>query len=85
VVFKLVMNLFATLVLLMYMRTLERFADIASSGGEVSALRDPSPLLHAVLALVLLLVATTLGVLKPRGLTPYGRRAYKVARGPSSP
>jgi hypothetical protein len=75
VVFKLVINLFATLVLLMYMRTLEHFADIAASRGELSALRDPSPLLHAVLALVLLLVATTLGVLKPRGLTPYGRRA----------
>jgi hypothetical protein len=74
VVFKLVINVFATLVLLLYMQTLERFADLAGSRADLDALRDPSPLLHAVLALALLLVATTLAVFKPRGLTPYGRR-----------
>jgi uncharacterized membrane protein len=73
VVFKLLINVLAILLLLMYMQTLEHFADLASR-DDVSALRDPSPLLHSVLALILLLVATTLGVFKPRGLTPYGRR-----------
>ena len=37
-------------------------------------LRDPSPALHAGAGLLLLLVAATLSVYKPRGVTPYGRR-----------
>jgi hypothetical protein len=78
VLFKLLINLFATLVLLMYMQMLDHFARIAAeptfSGGDLGELRSPSPLLHAVLALLLLLVAATLAVFKPRGMTPYGRR-----------
>jgi hypothetical protein len=78
VVFKLLINVFATLILLMYMQTLDHFAGIAAkttfSSGDLSALRDPSPVLHSGLALLLLLVATTLAVFKPRGVTPYGQR-----------
>ena len=81
VVFKLLINLFSTIVLLMYMEALDHFADLAaetaSSAGDLSALRSTSPLLHASLALVLLLVATTLAVSKPRGLTPYGQRKQR--------
>jgi hypothetical protein len=84
VVFKLLINLFATLVLLMYMRTLDHFARLAAEpslpGGDLSELRSPSPLLHAVLALLLLLVAATLAVFKPRGLTPYGHRKLRERR-----
>jgi hypothetical protein len=75
---KLLINVFATFVLLMYMQTLRALADVAaettSSSGDLGALRSPSPLLHAGAALLLLLVATTLAVYKPRGLTPYGQR-----------
>jgi hypothetical protein len=75
---KLLINVFATIVLLMYMQTLDYFARIAAettlSGGDLSGLRSPSPVLHAGLALLLLLVATTLAVFKPRGMTPYGQR-----------
>jgi hypothetical protein len=77
VVFKLLINLFATIVLLMYMQTLSSLADMAeaaSSGEDLSGLRSPSPLLHAGAALLLLLVAAALAVYKPRGLTPYGQR-----------
>ena len=78
VLFKLLMNVFATIVLLMYMQTLDYFARLAAettlSSGDLSGLRSPSPALHAGLALLLLLVATVLAVYKPRGLTPYGRR-----------
>ncbi len=78
VVFKLLINVFATLILLMYMQTLDHFAGVAAkttlSSRDLSALRDPSPVLHSVLALLLLLVATTLAVFKPRGMTPYGQR-----------
>jgi hypothetical protein len=78
VLFKLLINLFATIVLLMYMQTLDHFVGVAAetplSGGDLSGLRSPSPALHAGLALLLLLVATTLAVYKPRGMTPYGQR-----------
>jgi hypothetical protein len=74
---KLLMNVFATVVLLMYTQTLSYLADLAnrtSSGGDLSELRSPSPILHAGAALLLLLVATTLAVFKPHGMTPYGQR-----------
>jgi hypothetical protein len=81
VLFKLLINVFATIVLLMYTQTLEHFADVAAettlSSGDLSRLRSTSPLLHASLALLLLLVATTLAVYKPRGLTPYGQRKQR--------
>ena len=73
VVFKLLINLFATVVLLTYTQTLDTLADAASAGA-LASLRTPSVVLHASLALLLLLVATTLAVVKPRGMTPYGRR-----------
>ncbi|MGH2358186.1 MAG: hypothetical protein ACRDGJ_09270 [Candidatus Limnocylindria bacterium] len=38
-------------------------------------------LLHAALALLLLLVATALAVYKPRGMTPYGQRKQREQRG----
>ncbi len=74
---KLVINIFATIVLLMYMQSLAYLADVAAEtlpGGDLSALRSSSPLLHAGAALALLVVATVLGVYTPRGLTPYGWR-----------
>lgn len=84
IVFKLLINLFATIVLLMYIPTLNYLAEIAAntklSTRELLALRDPSPVVHSSLALILLLVATTLGVYKPRGLTPYGWRKERESR-----
>lgn len=78
VIVKLLMNLVATVILLLYMATLSYFADVAaassSSGGGLGALRSQSPLIHAAGALVLLLVATTLSVYKPRGMTRHGQR-----------
>lgn len=81
---KLVINVFATVVLLMYMQTLEHLAGIAAetpfSSGDLSALRSPSPVLHAGAALVVLLVATVLSVYKPRGMTRYGQRKQHERR-----
>jgi hypothetical protein len=69
VLFKLVINLVATIVLLLYMQTLAYLGDIAAatalSGTGLRGLRDPSPVLHAAAALLLLLAATTLAVYKP--------------------
>jgi len=83
VVIKLIINLIATLLLLIYMQTLAHLANRAreaTSPAELDRLASFSPVLHAVLALVLLLVATTLGVYKPRGLTPIGQRKRRHAR-----
>ncbi len=81
VVFKLLINLVATTVLLVYMETFSHMAAVAADpNAELEAVRNPSPLLHAALALLLLLVATTLAVFKPRGLTRYGWRKQREER-----
>jgi hypothetical protein len=79
VLVKLLMNVFATIVLLLYTQLLSDLARVAAdtSGGDVSGLRSPSPVVHAVAALLLLLVAVTLSVYKPRGQTRYGRRKHQ--------
>jgi hypothetical protein len=75
VLFKLVIAILATAVLLLYTETVGVFADIAAaSSTDLSELRAPTFLLHSGAALLLLLVATVLAVYKPRGMTRYGRR-----------
>src|SRR4029453_7093461 len=62
VLFKLVINVVATIVLLLYMQTLEHLGDVAAattlSSSGLRGLSDPSPVLHAAAALLLLLAAT---------------------------
>lgn len=91
---KLMINVFATIVLLMYMQTLDHLGrlarDTAVSGGDLGGLRDPSPVVHSAGALILLLMATTLSVYKPRGMTRYGQRRQQrrdrpASQDPSSP
>jgi hypothetical protein len=78
VLFKLLINVFATIVLLMYTQTLGYLADLARqatlSSDDLGLLQTPSVVIHAALALLVLLVATVLAVYKPRGMTLYGRR-----------
>jgi len=86
---KLLINVFATIVLLLYTQTLGFFADIAAettpSSAVPSELRSPSAVLHTGLALSLLLLATVLAVYKPRGVTPYGQRNQHEQRTLSQP
>ena len=79
VVFKLMITVFAILVLLMYLETFGVLASIAADpGSDLAMMRSASPLLHAVLALLVLLVATVLAIYKPRGMTRYGwRKLYE--------
>ena len=83
VLFKLLINVFATVILLLYMQTLGYLADVAAvselSGDELRALAV-SPLLHSVVGLAALLVATVLSVYKPKGMTPYGQRKQRRQR-----
>jgi hypothetical protein len=74
VVSKLVITLVATVVLLIYMETFRQMAGAAADPViELGLVRNPSPLVHAILALLLLLVATALAIYKPFGMTAYGR------------
>jgi hypothetical protein len=81
---KLVINVVAIMGLRLYMQTLSFIAGVAaettSSGGDLSGLRSPSPLIHAGLGMLLLLVAVTLSVYKPRGMTRYGQRRQRKQR-----
>jgi hypothetical protein len=80
VIFKLAINVFATVVLVEYLGTFRLLATVAADAGvAVSDLRNPSPAVHAVLAMTLLVVATVLGVYRPRGLTERGWRKQHEA------
>jgi hypothetical protein len=75
VVFKLGITLFSTVILMIYMGTFQQMAGVAADPVvELALVRNPSPVVHAVLALALLLTATWLAVYKPFGMTPYGHR-----------
>ena len=84
VLFKLLINVVASIILVMYMQTLGFFADSAaqatSPGAGLAVLRSPSVVLHAGGALVLLLLATVLSVYKPRGMTRRGWRRQQEER-----
>jgi len=89
VLFKLLINVSAMVVLLMYMQTPSYLAGVAAettlSNDDLGVLRTPSVVLHSVLALLLLLVATVLAVYKPRGMTRYGARQRHEQRAVSQP
>ena len=75
VLFKLVINVVATAVLLLYTQTVGLFAGLAADPTTgLDLLRAPTFALHSGAALMLLLGATVLAVFKPAGITPYGRR-----------
>ena len=83
VVLKLGITVFCTVILMIYMGTFRQMARVAADPVvDLNAVRNASPLLHASIALALLLVATVLGVYKPFGMTGYGRR-ITFRRGPS--
>jgi hypothetical protein len=89
VVMKLVINVVASVLLLMYLQTLNFFAGIAAqtswSNSDLVLLQSPSPLLHSGAAALLLLIATILSVYKPQGLTHYGWRKQQQRRSTPRP
>jgi hypothetical protein len=76
---KLLINLLANVVLLLYMLELGSLVAMLSS-HDASGFQSTSPVLHSTVALGLLLVATGLAVYKPRGITPYGWRKQQERR-----
>ena len=78
VLFKLLINVSANIVLLMYTQTLSYLAGVAvQTNSDLRELRSPTAVIHAVAALLLLLIATTLSVSKPRGMTRYGQKKQR--------
>ena len=81
VVLKLGITVFATVILLIYMGTFGQMAGVAADPVlDLAVVRNASPIVHAILALILLLAATVLGVYKPFGMTAYGRRKHDEQR-----
>ena len=85
IVLKLAITASSTVVLLIYTRTFDQMAGTAAdSDVPLELVRNPSPAVHAVLALVLLSLATVLGIYKPFGLTPFGERRTPVLALPAT-
>jgi hypothetical protein len=79
---KLLINVLGNVGLLMFMLLFRSVVTAVPTSGRanVGELRSPSPLLHAGVALLVLLVVTFLSVYKPRGITPYGCRKQDERR-----
>lgn len=80
VLFKLLLTVLATFVLLQYTQTVSYLADAAVKTNSADLDGLWGYLLHSSGALFVLLVATILSVYKPRGMTPYGWRKRQAQR-----
>lgn len=74
VVFKLLLSVLATLVLLINMQTVSAVSKGVAQTGNVALSALQSELLHAGGGMLVLLVTTILSVYKPRGMTRFGRQ-----------
>jgi len=75
---KFLITIVSTLILFGFTKTLNYLGDQARDETlSIDNLQNPSPVLHAGLALLALLATTTLSVYKPWGKTRYGRRKAK--------
>jgi hypothetical protein len=75
-----------TTVLLLYLPTFTAMAAVAADPRvDLAAVRNPSPVVHAGAAMVLLLLAAALSIYKPRGMTRYGWRRRQQERDGNRP
>lgn len=81
IIVKLLITVFATVVLLIYMQTLDNLASLAAKTTFSTAdlvghhgASPVSPIVHASAAILLLLVCVVLSIYKPWGKTAYGQR-----------
>jgi hypothetical protein len=72
VLVKLLLTVFATVILLLETQAISYMAGVAASGADPREL--PGSLFHSGGGLLVLLATTTLAVYKPRGMTRYGWR-----------
>jgi hypothetical protein len=85
VLLKLLITIFATIVLLVHIQPIDLLAGVAAKTAVFSAVLQSRQLLMVVAsgaALVVLIVLTALSVNKPRGMTRYGqRKQYEQQKG----
>ena len=74
VLVKFLLTVFATIILLLHMPTVNYFAGVAAKTDSANVFGLRGELIHAGGGLLVLLVTATLSVYKPRGMTPYGWR-----------
>ena len=74
VLVKLLLTVFATVILLLHMPTVSYFAGVAAGRDTASLAGLRGELVHAGGGLAVLLMTAILSVYKPRGMTPYGSR-----------
>ncbi len=88
VLVKFLITIPATILLLVHMRPVGHLAravaETTLASGDLAGLRLQL-VADASAAMLVLLVATTLSVFKPRGLTPYGQRKQREERAVSQP
>lgn len=84
VLIKLVITVVSILILMVHAQPIAYLAEVSTttifSGDELRSLRIQMAV-DASAALIALMVATTLSVYKPRGITPYGWRQLQKQRG----
>lgn len=80
VIFKFLLTVVATIVLLLNMQTVISLADLAAATDGADLPDAGGQLLHAGVGLLVLFVTTILAVYKPRGMTPYGQRKQHELR-----
>jgi hypothetical protein len=77
---RLLLTVFATLILLQHMPTVSVLAGVVTETGSTDTLWLQGELLHAGGGFLVLLVTTILSVFKPQGMTPYGWRKQHEQR-----
>ncbi|MBN8200047.1 DUF2269 family protein [Bacillus sp. NTK034] len=80
VIFKLLLTVFSTIVLLLHMPLVSTLASVAVKADSAGLRGLPNELFHPVGGLLVLLIIVTLSVYKPRGLTTYGWRKQQKHR-----
>lgn len=85
VLFKFLLTILATIVLLLNMQTVSFIAGAAAKMDSPVLEGLRGELLHAGGGLLVLLVITILSIYKPRGMTPYGWRKHHEQRKESQP
>ena len=76
VVVKLLLSMFATVILVIEMQSVAFMAELASTNADPRSL--PGSLPHSVGGLVVLISVAVLSVYKPKGLTPHGWRKLRA-------
>jgi hypothetical protein len=81
VVIALVLTTLSLAVLLLHMPSISALAALARTADDAVVSRLGGDVPHPALGLLVLIVVTVLNVHKPRGLTPYGQKQAKEAKG----